>query len=177
MRVMVVVISGAGKSTFAQRLAQAAGLRMVELDLLNWGPDWYNRSVETPEAFLQAVDDATRDDGWVAAGGYSMTWPIIWSRAEHLVWLDLPRMQVMRQVIPRSLRRAISGADVFPGCRESPLRLLRADHPIRWAWNNHRGRRGRIAQVLADPAFAHLRVHRCQNRAEANQVLASLLLT
>jgi adenylate kinase family enzyme len=51
MHVMVVGTSGAGKSTFAERLAKAAGLRMVELDLLNWGPNWYNRTAEDPEAF------------------------------------------------------------------------------------------------------------------------------
>jgi adenylate kinase family enzyme len=171
---MVVGISGAGKSTFAACLAQAAGLRIVELDLLNWQPGWYNLSVEAPDAFLAAVEQATRGDDWVAAGGYSISWPIIWPRAEHVVWLDLPRMQVMRQVIPRSLQRALSGVDVFPGCREGPLRLLRADHPIRWAWNNHRGRREKIARTIADPAYAHLTVHQCRSRADAEATLAQL---
>lgn len=60
MRVMVVGISGAGKSTFAARLAEAAGLRVVELDLLNWGPGWYNRSAEEPEALINAIDAATQ---------------------------------------------------------------------------------------------------------------------
>jgi hypothetical protein len=175
MRVMVVGISGAGKSTFAERLADATGLRLVELDLLNWGPNWYNRSAEEPEAFVQSVNDATQGDDWVAAGGYSKTWPIIWSRADHIVWLDLPRMQVMRQVISRSLKRAfITGGYVFPGCREGPLRLFRADHPIRWAWKYHRGRHEKIAKFLADPAYAHLTVHHCHSRADADAALALL---
>lgn len=174
MRVMVVGISGVGKSTFAARLAEAAGLRVVELDLLNWGPDWYSRTAEEPEAFMQSVDQATLDDGWIVAGGYSKVWPIVWTRAQHLVWLDLPRLQVMWQVIARSLARAASGDDVFPGCSEGFDRLFRADHPIRWAWNNHRRRRESIARAVADPAYAHLTVHRCCTRKEADRVLARL---
>jgi adenylate kinase family enzyme len=174
MRVMVVGITGAGKSTFAERLAEAAGLRMVELDLLNWGPNWYNRTAEEPESFLQSVDKATQGDDWVAAGGYSKTWPIIWSRADHLVWLDLPRMQVMRQVIWRSLKRVTLGGDVFPGCHEGPARLFRADHPIRWAWRHYRGRREGIAERLRDPAYAHLTVHHCRSHMEADAAFERL---
>jgi adenylate kinase family enzyme len=174
MRVMVVGTSGAGKSTFAARLADAAGLRYVELDLLNWGPNWYNRTAEEPEAFIQSVDEATQGDDWVVAGGYSKTWPIIWSRAEHIVWLDLPRMLVMRQVIWRSLKRAFWDPEVFPGCHEGPTRLLRYDHPIRWAWRNYRSRREGIAEKLRDPAYAHLTVHQCHSRAEADVALARL---
>lgn len=174
MRIMVVGISGAGKSTFAARLADAAGLRVVELDLLNWAPNWVSLNDEAPEAFLQSVDQATQGDDWVAAGGYSRTWPMIWSRAEHIVWLDLPRMQVMRQVILRSLHRAFVGGDVFPGCREDPARLFRADHPIRWAWKHHRGRREKVARTIADPAYAHLMVHHCRSRADADAALLRL---
>jgi adenylate kinase family enzyme len=174
MRVMVVGISGAGKSTFAARLAHTAGLRMVELDLLNWGPGWYNRSVEEPESLIEAIDAATQGDDWVVAGGYSQVWPLVWPRMEHLVWLDLPRTQVMLQVIPRSLVRVMSGTDVFPGCREVFLRLFRPEHPIRWAWNKHRSRRESITRAVANPAYAHLQVHRCHSRADADAVLARL---
>ena len=174
MRVMVVGISGAGKSTFAARLAEAAGLRVVELDLLNWGPGWYNRSAEEPEALINAIDAATQGDNWIVAGGYSQVWPLVWPRMEHLVWLDLPRMQVMRQVIPRSLARAASGTDVFPGCREDFFRLFRAEHPIRWAWNRHHSRRESIARALAEPAYANLEVHRCHSRKDADAALARL---
>lgn len=174
MRVMVVGISGVGKSTFAARLAEAAGLQIVELDLLNWGPGWYSRTAEEPEAFMQSVDQATLGEDWIVAGGYSKVWPIVWTRAQHLVWLDLPRMAVMKQVIWRSVMRAASGKDVFPGCSEGFDRLFRADHPIRWAWDNHGRRRESIARAVADPAYAHLKVHRCRSRKDAKVVLARL---
>lgn len=174
MRAMVVGISGAGKSTFAARLAEAARLRVIELDLLNWGPDWFNRSVEDPGAFKQSVDLATQGDDWIVAGGYSQTWPIIWPRAEHLVWLDLPRWQVMSQVIPRSLACATRPGDVFPGCREDFARLFRADHPIRWAWDKHKSRRESITKAQTDPAYAHLLVHHCRSRKDADAALALL---
>ncbi len=62
MRVAVVGTSGSGKATFATRLAALAGLRSIELDVLNWGPGWFDRSKQTPDAFVQSVDDATRGD-------------------------------------------------------------------------------------------------------------------
>jgi hypothetical protein len=83
-------------------------------------------------------------------------------------------MQVMRQVIWRSLQRAFLEPEVFPGCHEGPTRLFRYDHPIRWAWRNYSSRREGIAEKLRYPAYAHLTVHHCHSRAETDAALMRL---
>lgn len=174
MRVVVVGTSGSGKSTFARRLAQARGVPFHELDLINWRPGWVSRSEVEPAAFIADVDAATALPAWTITGGYSKVRPLIWSRATHLVWLDLPRWLVMRQVIARSFQRAASGADVFPGCKEDWGRLLTAEHPIRWAWDTYHRRRAQFATMLADPSYAHLEVIRPTSRADVETALMDL---
>jgi adenylate kinase family enzyme len=171
LRVLVIGTSGSGKSTFAQALAARTGIAWHELDLINWHPGWYNRHTREPEAFLADVDAATASGNWVVSGGYSTTRPIILPRLTDLVWLDLPRWQVMAQVINRSLRRAAGDREVFPGCHEHWSRLLRRDHPIRWAWNHHAPNRLKFAGQAQAAAAHGARVHRCTNRGEADRVL------
>jgi adenylate kinase family enzyme len=174
LRAVVVGTSGSGKTTAAGRIAKAAGIPQVELDQLNWGPGWYDRSKEEPQAFITSVDAATSGEAWVAAGGYSLVRPMIWSRASHVLWLDYPRSLVMRQVIGRSLWRAFSGGDVFPGCKENITRLFSAEHPIRWAWNTHARRRATFEATTADPAYAHLTVFRVRSRAEGDAAIRAM---
>lgn len=174
-RLVVIGTSGSGKTTFAARLAAAAGLTHVELDVVNWRPGWYSLCHREPEVFTRLVTEATGGDRWVVSGGYSEVRRMLWSKATHLVWLDLPRWVVMRQVIWRSFGRAFWPRDVFPGCREDVWRMFTKDHPIRWAWDTHDARRPRYEAMLQEPAFAHLKVSRCLSRPEADAALGRLI--
>lgn len=174
MRVAVGGTSGCGKSTFAKRLAEGAGLAFIEMDVLNWGPGWFDRNSKAPAEFRARVDEAIAAPAWAIAGNYSSVRDLVWGRATHVVWLDLPKHVVMRQVIARSIPRAF-GQEVFPGCREDAWRMLRGDHPIRFAWDTFERRRAQYAALFADAAHAHIARIRCASRKEANAVLAQLL--
>jgi len=66
-RVSVVGSTGSGKTTFARELARVRGVPFVELDALNWGPNW----TMVDEAIFRArIDDATSGDDWVVDGNY-----------------------------------------------------------------------------------------------------------
>jgi adenylate kinase family enzyme len=174
MRIAVVGTSGSGKSTFASRLAGMLGVPFIELDLINWRPGWTDRSETDPLGFKADVQAAVDQEAWTSAGNYSLARPLVWARATHVVWLDLPRPVIMRQVIWRSLQRAASGKDVFPGCREDWTRMAKADHPIRWAWDTYARRKTSYGAKMADPAYSHIKVIRCQSRAEADEALKRL---
>jgi adenylate kinase family enzyme len=90
----VVGNSGSGKSTLATRLAAAIGVPHLELDSVFHQPDW--TPLRTDE-FRQAIGAAVAGDCWVMDGNYSAVRPLIWARADTVVWLDLPRRTVMRQ--------------------------------------------------------------------------------
>jgi len=176
LRVLVIGTSGSGKSTFAEKLAGEAGIAHLELDLINWRPGWYDRSREETAAFLADVDHATAQRDWVLAGNYSVTRPVVLPRVTHLVWMDLPLWLVMAQLIPRSIRRAAAkDRDVFEGCREDWPRLIRADHPIRWALTTHYSRRHKYVAAAEKITAQGGQVLRCTTRYEIDQARQSLI--
>jgi DNA helicase HerA-like ATPase len=82
-RINVVGTTGSGKTTVAKAIAERLGFEHIELDGLFWKPDWG----ETPDdEFLPRVDEATRGERWVLDGNYSRTRPIVWPRADTIVW-------------------------------------------------------------------------------------------
>ena len=66
-RVAVFGTTGSGKSWLAERLAERAGLRVVELDALFWGRDWQPAPVDL---FRHRVERETADEGWIVVGNY-----------------------------------------------------------------------------------------------------------
>jgi adenylate kinase family enzyme len=164
-RVLVGGISGAGKTTFARRLAQARGLEHIELDSLYHGPDWEPR----PE-FVADTAAAISVDRWVIdSTGYPAVLDLLWSRADTLVWLDLPRHEVMRRVIRRSLQRTWRREELWNGNRETITSWFSPTHPVWWAWRKHAGRRAQIAARLADPSAAHVAVVHLESARQAEE--------
>ncbi|HEY2514248.1 MAG TPA: hypothetical protein VGI39_25450, partial [Polyangiaceae bacterium] len=84
-RIVVVGCSGAGKSTLARAIAEGLSLHRVELDALYHGPGWVPRS-----SFAEDVERETRGSAWVVDGEYGGVRELLWSRADAVVWLDLP---------------------------------------------------------------------------------------
>ena len=64
------------------------------------------------------VTAAIAEDGWVVNGNYSVPRDLTWDRADTVVWLDLSRPAVMRQVVARSLRRMATRESLWNGNRE-----------------------------------------------------------
>jgi adenylate kinase family enzyme len=171
-RISVVGNSGSGKSTLARELAAALGVPHLELDGVFHQPGW------TPlqaDEFRQAVSAAVATDGWVIDGNYSAVRPLVWARADTVVWLDLPKRTVMRQVAWRTLRRAATREELWNGNREpwrNFLRLAPEQSIISWAWHHHAKYHARYATAAVDPANAHLTFVRLTSRSEVTRFLA-----
>ncbi|MDQ6945427.1 MAG: adenylate kinase, partial [Actinomycetota bacterium] len=104
----VVGNAGAGKSVLAGRIAEALGVSHVELDAIHHLPGW--QPID-PDEFIAriSISAIASTDGWVIDGNYPtvvVDGPV-WQHADTVVWLDLPRRTVMRQVVTRTLRRVI----------------------------------------------------------------------
>jgi adenylate kinase family enzyme len=161
-RILVVGASGSGKSTVARFLAARLGVPWVELDAIYHGADWAPRPT-----FTEDVDTATRGVAWVVDGNYAPVRELLWSRADAVVWLDLPRWLVEWRVVRRSLARWVMRTELWNGNREaSPLGWLDPGHPVRWSWTKHAEYRVRYAARFTDPAWAHLLRVRLRTRAE-----------
>lgn len=174
LRVVVIGVSGSGKTSFATRLAKQLDLKQIELDLLNWRPNWHDRYVHEFEAFEADVLREISDPEWVLAGGYSKVRAMIFARANTVVWLDLPKTLVLRQVIWRSIRRAVSRKPILNGNYESFLRWFNTGHPIQIVWRHYARKTQTYKAQLAAPDAAHLRVFQCKSRADVEETLRSL---
>ena len=133
-RVSVVGNSGSGKSTLGRALAARLGVPFVELDAIHHLPGW--EPIDVPE-FRRTVGGIVDGDGWVIDGNYSAVRDLVWARADTVVWFDLPRRTVMRQVLWRTIRRGVTREELWNGNRERLSTLFRLDPQeslLRWAW-------------------------------------------
>jgi adenylate kinase family enzyme len=170
--VSVVGNSGSGKSTLARQLAERLEVPWVELDAIYHQPDWQPLPVEE---FRERVAQLTAAGAWVVDGNYSSVRDLVWGRADTVVWLDLPRHTVMRQVVWRTIRRAALRAELWNGNRErwaSVFSRSPTESVIVWAWHKHSVLRHRYAMAADDPANAHLRFVRVRSRGAARRLLA-----
>jgi adenylate kinase family enzyme len=148
----------------------------IELDALMHQPKWQPLP---DEEFLEEVDRATAGPAWVVDGNYKrfvIEGPV-WARADTVVWLDLPRRTIMRQVIGRTIRRAVTREELWNGNRE-PLANFVSLNPeasvIVWAWVKHEEFVERYATAMADPAWRHLRFVRLRSHSEAERWVSSI---
>jgi hypothetical protein len=166
-RVLVVGCSGSGKTTLSRALAERLDAPYVELDALHHGEGWVPRPT-----FAADVDRLTAQAHWVVDGNYAAVRELLWSRADSVVWLDLPRALVEWQVVRRSLVRWVTREELWNGCREpSPLGWRDPEHPVRWAWTKHAEYRVLYAARFADPQWAHLAHVRLRSRRAVRRFL------
>jgi adenylate kinase family enzyme len=169
-RISVVGSTGSGKTTFARRLAARLRVPHIELDAFHWGRGW---TVADPETFTARVIEAIAAESWVCDGNYSTVRPFVLARADTVVWLDLPLRTCLMRILRRTARRSRSGEDLWgTGNRESWRRHLTRESLIWWLITSHRRRRREYEARFADPALAHLRVHRFRTAAAAEAWLA-----
>ena len=124
-RVLVAGKSGAGKTILARRVEPALGLPRTELDALFHGPGW-----RPLPGFPAAVEALAARPAWVTEWQYPAARAVLAARADLLVWLDLPRAVVLRQVVARTVGRAVRREPLWHGDREPPLRTV-SDIPWR----------------------------------------------
>ena len=166
--------SGSGKSTFGRQLASALGVRFVELDAIYHQPDW---EPLPREVFRRRVAEIVAEDAWVVDGNYSAVRDLVLARADTMVWLDLSRLTVTRQIVWRTLRRAITRAELWNGNRESWRAVLSRDPAksiILWSWTRHTRYRERYANLTADPSYAHLNVLRISSTSQAQRLVRAV---
>jgi adenylate kinase family enzyme len=175
-RISVVGSSGAGKSTLARAIANRLDLPYIELDAFMHQPGWQPR----PDAeFMDEVDRATSGAGWVVDGNYRrfvIEGPV-WKRADTVVWLDLPKRTVMRQVIARTVRRAATREVLWNGNREPLSNFVSRDpddNIILWTWVKYDEFVRRYADAMADPRWHDLTFVRLRSHAEARRLIESI---
>lgn len=179
-RVWVVGTAGSGKTTTAAAIAARVAVPHLELDSVFHQPGW--EPLDELE-FRHRVEGFVAERAWVIDGIYSAVADLVRPRADTIVWLNLPRSVVMRQLILRTIRRVGRREVLWNGNRERWRNFFTLDPEesvIAWAWTHYdeNGRRFEAmqAEVESTPAAGATFV-RLRSRAQVDAFLAALAPT
>ncbi len=114
-RVIVMGPPGSGKSTLARYLGARHDLPVLHLGHAYRRPGWVPAP---PEAFRAEVKRIAALPAWVVDGNYGATLAPRLTRADTIVFLDLPPWITLPRVLRRALIGVIVGRTQAPGCRE-----------------------------------------------------------
>ncbi|MEU0436189.1 adenylate kinase [Streptomyces sp. NPDC006290] len=152
-RILVVGVTGAGKSTLARAVSGRLGMPYHEMDALFFnGPGW-----AVNDKLAEDVSRLAAGPRWIVDSlGHPEVRDLLWTRADTVIWLDYPRHVVMPRVLRRSIRRTVTREVIFGGNRETWREWLRRDHPAWWSWSQHGTRHDEIERRTLDSSFAPL---------------------
>jgi|TARA_R110000868_G_scaffold272227_1_gene531492 adenylate kinase family enzyme len=141
-KIIVIGSPGAGKTTYAKRLASETGLPLFHLDDMFWAPGWVEKGTAS---FRGSLFNAIGQDEWILDGNYMSTMEERLSAADAVFFIDVPYWLCTYRIIKRWLCREGQQAE---GC---PQRVDLAF--IKYvAWDFPRRDRARLNAMLA--AFA-----------------------
>ena len=175
-RIHVMGNSCAGKTTLAQRIADTRGIPHVNLDALNWQPDWVGLNATDPEGFTDKLRDATAGDSWVVSGSYTgFSQTAFWHRLDTVIWLDLPMPVLLYRMLHRSWRRWRDRELLWGTNYESfwgQLAVWRGeDSLIWWIVTQHYRKRRAMLDCIANASWDHINFVRYRSARAAEQAL------
>ncbi|MBD2325292.1 adenylate kinase [Alkalinema sp. FACHB-956] len=171
-RIAIVGTTGAGKTTLARRVAELLDLVHVELDGLQWEPDW------TPAEdgiFSDRITHALRGNRWVVDGNYSRVRDLIWQQADTIVFLDYSFWVVFGRLLGRTWRRSFYREELWNGNRENfRLSFFSTDSVLWWMVKTYRKRRREYPLLFQRSDYAHLSVVHLTSPEQTEQWCAQL---
>ena len=173
-RVVVIGVTGSGKSHLAEQLAEQLDVDFIELDALYWKPNWGETELDE---FRRKVDKATGAPGWVLAGNYNQVRDITWPRAQAVIWLDYPFLLVFGRLCRRTWQRWRS-QEVMWGTNTEKMwpqfKLWSKESLFYWQVRSYRRHKWLYPQLFASPEYAHLQVFHFKHPDETEEWLEAL---
>jgi adenylate kinase family enzyme len=168
-RVLVAGVSGVGKTTLARRIAARLPLEHTEIDALFHGPGW------TPRPTFEAdIAELAARQTWLTEWQYSTARGLLASRADLLVWLDLPYPITFTRVVSRTIRRrrtheVLWNDNVEPGIWHA---VTAREGIVRWSFSTRR--KYSVAVPALEAQHPHLLIVRLRTRREVEEWLQRL---
>ena len=164
-RIVVIGMSGCGKSTIAGHLARRLRMAHLQLDLLHYDS---NSAVDDALALRGKLAAAVAGDTWVFDGDCGEAREVVWPLADSVIWLDYAMWRVVWQMgcrmIKLKARRLLLGDWPLQRHGMQPLAWIASrTSPYRWTVRMHAEYREDSQAALRLPEHAHLRVVRFQS--------------
>lgn len=150
-RFVIIGSTGSGKTTLARELSRLVDAPHVELDALNWGPNW---TAASTEVFRASVARAVSAERWVVEGNYHVVRDLVWPRADCIVWLNYSLNLVLTRLLRRTARRIFTREPCCNGNRESLRMAFSKDSILLWLLQTYHRRRREFRPLLAERAAA-----------------------
>lgn len=161
-RIAIIGTTGSGKTTLAKRISKILSIPSVELDALNWQPGWVEAE---KSAFRSRAIKALSGDSWVVDGNYGELRDLTWGQEDTLIWLDYPLLLILWRLVPRCVKRAITGEFLWNGNRETWGDCLAVIVSFS-AVESHGRQRKSYPEIIQRSEFSHLKVHRFKSETE-----------
>ncbi|MGD1861445.1 MAG: AAA family ATPase [Leptolyngbyaceae cyanobacterium] len=179
-RILIVGNSCAGKSTLGSQLAALLDAPFVELDALNWEPNWVGLNDTNPDELMRRMREATTGNSWVVAGSYTQfSQQAFWPRLETIVWLDLPLHQLVRRMLRRSWQRWRNHELLWGTNTEEfwPQLMVwrKEDSLLWWIVTQYQPKRRKMLAYQTDPRWKHIRFIRLCSSTEVQEFTHSLM--
>jgi adenylate kinase family enzyme len=161
-RISIVGTSGSGKTTLAQKIAKTSELPHVELDRLQWEPNWTAVPVEV---FQERVKRALTGDRWVVDGNYSKkVRELVWSRADTVIWLNYPFHVVFGRSLQRAIRRVVTQEECCNGNYENFRKtFFDRDSILWWMITTYPKNQRKFPLLFQQPEYQHLNILQLQS--------------
>ncbi len=154
-RIAIVGAPGSGKSTIARKLGELTGLPVYHMDHIHWKPGWVAR--DRSEKIEMALGILAQEQ-WIFEGGFSEIHSERLSRADMLIWLDLPFWLRVWRVIKRTVRWfGQSRPDMQIECKEGlNPEMLKF---FKYIWDTRHSARAKIAASVNPAPHGLILVH------------------
>jgi len=171
-RIVIIGVTGAGKTTLAFNIAARLGVPYTDMDELYWRPGWKSAP---KEEFLEAVKKATEGDSWVITGNYKDARDILWSRADTLIWLDYSFATALYRLGKRTIKNVFNETAVCNGNKETLSNVFSRSGIIPWFFQTYGPRKREYGAIFDDPAsWPNLKKIRLHDQKETDAFVAQL---
>lgn len=174
-RIVIVGVSGSGKTQAAQTLSRLLGCPHLELDAIHWLPGWQEAE---RVVMRQKVSEFVKQPAWVIDVNYNYLRDITWVHADTFIWLNYRLPFILWRLTKRTVHRVLK-REVLWGTNRETFRaaFLGKDSLYRWAISSYPKHQRNYPLALQEPQNAHLKVIRIKSPKDwdgfVNKIVAS----
>lgn len=174
-RIVIIGTTSSGKSTLAKRIADNFGHDFIDLDSLNWEPNW---KPAPQEVFRERVEQATQVERWAVAGNYSRVRDLIWPKADAVIWLDFSLWRIFWQLTHRTFTRWWKHELLWGTNYENlwmHFKLWSDESLFHWLFKTYWRRKREIPKLLEMPEHQHLDLLHFKHPSQTSYWLRTIL--